>query len=109
MLIAAADDGQSFSSMLWPVILGTSVGVGGGIAAYKWSANQHRQGKVRSAKARNITVGSVLAMAGVATMVRQGPIAMQAGLVSACAVWFATIMTLAAFWIARRKSSWWHL
>jgi hypothetical protein len=96
VMIAAVPDGWSFSSMLWPVILGTAVGVVEGVAVYLWSANQYRQGRVRSAKVLPITGGSVLAMAGAATAIRQGPIALQAGFIIACAVWFATIMSLVA-------------
>jgi hypothetical protein len=108
VVIAAQPDGRSFPAMVWPVVLGTAVGLGGGVAAYVWSANQHQQGKLQSTKARNVTLGSVLTIAGVAAILRGGPIALQAGILSACVVWFATLMSLAAIWIARLKSSWWH-
>lgn len=103
VFLVAATGGPSPSAMIWPAVVGTTVGLAGGVAAYKWSANRYRQGRFRAS--RSITLGSVLAIAGVAATVRQGPTALQVGLLAACVVWLATIMSLAAVWIAKRKSS----
>jgi hypothetical protein len=89
--------------MIWPAAGGTTAGIAGGVAVYKWSANRYRQGRFRAS--RSITISSVLAIAGLAATVRQGPAALQVGLLAASVAWFATIMSLTAVWIAKRKSS----